>query len=64
MGSVTGQAHRFERPRVIREVESEKSLFVKTLKDSLKELKEQATDSPRSATREFHILLVLLKNDV
>ena len=36
MGSVTGQAYRFERPRVIREVGSDKSLFVKIVKDSFK----------------------------
>ena len=61
MGSVTGQAYRFERVRVIRDVGSDKSLFVITIKDSFKELKEHATDSPRSAARAFHFPLVLLK---
>ena len=61
MGSVTGQAYRFERVRVIRDVGSDKSLFVITIKDSFKELAEQATDSPRSVARVSHILLVLLK---
>ena len=65
MGSVTGQGYRFERARVIRDVGSDKSFFVITVKDSFKELAwEQATDSPRSAARAFHILLVLLKNDL
>ena len=64
MGSVTGQGYRFERARVIEDVGSDKSFFVITVKDSFKELEEQATDSPRSAARAFHILLVLLKNDL
>ena len=34
MGSVTGQAYRFERVRVIRDLGSDKSLFVITIKDS------------------------------
>ena len=63
MGSVTGQAYEFERVRVIRDVGNDKSLFVITIKDSFKELKEHATDSPRSVARAFHFLLVLLKND-
>ena len=54
MGSVTGQGYRFERARVIRDVGSDKSFFVITVKDSFKELEEQATDSPRSAARAFH----------
>ena len=46
MGSVIGQACRFKRVRVIRDVGSDKSLFVITVKDTaLKELKEQATDN-------------------
>ena len=36
MGSVTGQAYRFERARVIRDVGSDKSLFAITVKDSFK----------------------------
>ena len=64
MGSVTGQGYRFERARVIGDVGSDKSFVVITVKDSFKELAEQATDSPRSAARAFHILLVLLKNDL
>ena len=62
MGNVTGQGYRFERARVIRDVGSDKSLFVITVKDSFKELEEQATDSPKSAARALHILLVLLKS--
>jgi len=58
MGSVTGQA------RVIGDVGSDKSFFVMTVKDSFKELEEQATDSPKSAARAFHILLLLLKNNL
>ena len=64
MGSVTGHAYRFERVRVIRDLGSDKSLFVITIKDSFKELKEHATDSPRSAARPFHFLLVLLKKTI
>ena len=64
MGSATGQAYRFERVRVIRDLGSDKSLFVITIKDSFKELKEHATDSPRSAARAFHFLLVLLKKTI
>ena len=51
MRRVTGRAYRFERERVIRDVGSDKILFVK----------EQVTDSPRSAARAFPILLVLSK---
>ena len=54
MGSVTGQGYRFERARVIGDIGSDKSFFVITVKDSFKELEEQATDSPRSAARAFH----------
>ena len=36
MGSVTGEAYRFERARVIRDVGSDKSLFVITVKDNFK----------------------------
>ena len=36
MGSFTGQAYRFERARVIRDVGSDKSLFVITVKDRFK----------------------------
>ena len=36
MGSVTGESYRFERARVIRDVGSDKSLFVITVKDSFK----------------------------
>lgn len=57
MGSVTGQACRFEKPRVIKQ-----ELVCNNRKGQLlKELKEQAIDSPRSAARAFHIPLVLLK---
>ena len=35
MGSVTGQAYRFERARVIRDVGSDKSLFVNNCKGQL-----------------------------
>ena len=61
MDSVTGQGYRFERARVIGDVGNDLSFFVITVKDSFE---EQATDSPRSAARAFHILLVLLKNDL
>ena len=61
MGSVTGQAYRFKRVRVIKDVGNDRNLFVITINDSFKELKERATDSPRSAARAFHFLLVLLK---
>ena len=55
----------FDRVRVIGDVGSDKSFFVITvLKDSFKELEEQATDSPRFAARAFHVLLVLLKSDL
>ena len=36
MGSIIGQACRFERARVIRNVGSDKSLFIITVKDSFK----------------------------
>ena len=36
MGSVAGQADRFQRVRVIKDVGSDKSLFVITIKDSFK----------------------------
>ena len=64
MGSVTGQGYRLERARVIGDIGSDNSFFVITVKDSFKELEEQATDGPRSAARAFHILPVLLKNDL
>ena len=36
MGSVEGRAYRFERARVIRDVGSDKILYVITVKDSFK----------------------------
>ena len=47
MGSVTGQAYRFERARVIRDVGSDKSFFVKTVKDSFKGNKQQIVQGLR-----------------